>query len=76
MGVCVGGRGRGGYVCGCVLHLCLCQCVFVFVIRKIFLVSKDQNEVLSLEKLVLQWLPCQVLGIIYSALGLVGPVSV
>ena len=28
------------------------------------------------EKLVLQWLPCQVPGIMQSVLGLVGPVSV
>ena len=28
------------------------------------------------EKLALQWLPCQAPGVIGSALGLVGPVSV
>ena len=28
------------------------------------------------KKLALQWLPCQVPGVIGSALGLVGPVSV
>ena len=28
------------------------------------------------QKLVLQWLPCQAPGVIGSALGLVGPVSV
>ena len=34
------------------------------------------SHISDLKKLALQWLPCQAPGVIGSALGLVGPVSV
>ena len=42
-------------------------------LRRDFSVSSHASD---LKKLALQWLPCQAPGIIGSALGLVGPVSV
>ena len=45
---------------------------FEFRLRREFSGSSHTSD----KKMALQWLPCQAPGVIGSALGLVGPVSV